>query len=205
MKRALLVVDMQNDFMPGGALGVPGGDQIVPIINHLMTLFPLVAACVDWHPANHCSFVTQHPGKKAGDKVVVGKLEQILWPVHCVQDTHGAELVSTLKYERISGVFPKGTDPMVDGYSAFYDNAHQKSTGLGEALKQQGVEEIYIAGLATDYCVLYSAFDAAGMGFKVVVVRDACRPINLGPDDERNALMAIAAVGAKIVSAKEIR
>ena len=129
--KALVIVDMENDFMPGGALGVSGADEIIPIINALIPKFPLVVACQDWHPVDHVSFAASHPGKKPGDHIRVKDFDQVLWPVHCVQNTSGAEMVSSLDEKEIASFFHKGTDKNIDSYSAFFDNARLKSTGLG--------------------------------------------------------------------------
>lgn len=201
----LLIVDMQNDFMPGGALAVPQADQLVAIINPLIVRFELVVATQDWHGPDHLSFAVNHPGKKVGDIVKVGGVDQILWPVHCVRNTKGAELISTLNKEKISCFFYKGTDRLIDSYSAFFDNARQKSTGLNDFLKTHDVTEIYIVGVATDYCVLYSTLDAIDLGFTVTVIKDACRPINLHPSDEDHAFATMAAKGARLVTSNQIR
>ncbi len=198
--KCLVVVDIQNDFMPEGALGVKGAHEIVPIINSLMPKFPLVVATKDWHPPNHCSFAATHPGKKVGDTVEIQGQTQILWPVHCVRNTPGAEFTPSLDTAFFSSIFYKGTDPEVDSYSAFYDNAHHRSTGLAEYLKTHAVTEVYLAGLTTEYCVLYSALDALDEGFKVSILLDACRGINLHPHDVDHALAAMTARGAKIIS-----
>jgi nicotinamidase/pyrazinamidase len=202
--KALLIVDMQNDFMPGGPLAVPHGDELVPIINALIPKFPLVISTQDWHPADHVSFVSNHPGKKVGDIIRVGEIDQILWPVHCVQNTHGAELISSLDKTKFSTFFYKGTDKNIDSYSAFFDNAHLKSTGLANDLKRRGVDEIYIAGVATDYCVLYSAMDGIDLGFTVSVIADGCRPINLKSQDEQEAFERMRAKGARIVISSDL-
>jgi nicotinamidase/pyrazinamidase len=202
--KAFLVVDMQHDFMPGGALGIAGADAIVPLINRLMEKFSLVVATLDWHPPDHVSFAINHPGKKVGDIVKVKGLEQILWPVHCVRNTHGAELVAGLKKEPIASFFYKGTDRSIDSYSAFFDNARLKSTGLSEYLKSRNVKEIVIAGVATDYCVLYSTLDALESGFSVTVVEDACRGIDREKDDVKKALGTMQEKGAKIISSEEL-
>lgn len=202
--RALLVVDLQNDFMPGGALGVKGADEIIPLINQLMPQFPLVVASMDWHPRDHCSFASSHPGKKTGDVISIDGSTQVLWPVHCVQNSHGAQLTSGLKKDLIVKIFHKGTEPNIDSYSAFYDNARRKSTGLSQFLKQKKVSEIFIAGLTTDYCVVYSALDALDEGFAVTVIQDACRGIDLHPHDVRNALAAIAARGGKVIMSPQV-
>ncbi len=202
--KALVIVDMQNDFMPGGALGVHDADQIIPFINQLASQFPLTVATQDWHPQDHCSFAVNHPGKQPGDIVQIKDIEQILWPVHCVRSTQGAELIKTLNKGLIASYFYKGTDRWIDSYSAFFDNARRKSTGLADYLKTSSVSHVYLAGVATDYCVLYSAFDAVDLGYSVVVIADLCRPINLHPDDEKKAFEAMAAKGVKIQSSTEV-
>jgi nicotinamidase/pyrazinamidase len=202
--KALVIVDMQNDFMPGGALGVPSANEVVPIINVLVSKFPLIVATMDWHPPDHVSFVSSHPGKKIGDIVKVGDVDQILWPVHCVRNTHGAELVSSIDKTSFASIFYKGTDKNIDSYSAFFDNARRKSTGLGDYLKSRGINEVFFAGLTTEYCVLYSTMDAVDLGFTVSVIADACRPINLDARDEQRALEAMAAKGAKIVKSSDL-
>jgi nicotinamidase/pyrazinamidase len=200
--KALLIVDMENDFMPGGALGVPGADKIVPLLNALMEKFSLVVMCEDFHPADHVSFAASHPGKKPGDRIQVKGFEQVLWPVHCVRNTKGAEIVSELNKDKIASIFYKGTDKNIDSYSAFFDNARQKSTGLGDYLKSHKITDLYVAGVATDYCVLYSSLDALELGFRVYVITDACRPINLKKGDEQRALDRIVTQGGKLVTSK---
>jgi len=202
--RALLIVDMQNDFMPNGPLGVKNADALIPLINALIPRFPLVVASQDWHPPDHVSFATSHPGKKPGDHVRVKEMDQVLWAVHCVRNTPGAELVFGLNKEKIACCFFKGTDSGIDSYSAFFDNARSKSTGLGDYLKSRGVTAVYLVGVATDYCVLYSSLDAIDLGFEVHVIADACRPINLDPRDEERALAAIAARGGTIESIRPL-
>jgi nicotinamidase/pyrazinamidase len=202
--KALVIVDMQNDFMPGGALGVPSADEIVPIINGLIAKFSLVIATKDWHAPDHVSFASSHLGKKVGDVVRVSDIDQILWPVHCVRNTHGAELISSLDDRNFASIFYKGTDKNIDSYSIFFDNARRKSTGLGDYLRSRSINEIYLAGLTTEYCVLYSTIDAIDLGFTVYVIVDACRPINLDPRDEQRALEAMAAKGAKIVKSSDL-
>jgi nicotinamidase/pyrazinamidase len=203
--KALVIVDMQNDFMPGGALGVKGGDQIIPLINALIPRFPIVVASQDWHPKDHVSFAASHPGKKVKDVVEAGGERQVLWPVHCVQQTQGAELVASLHQKKIQRFFHKGTDPKIDSYSAFFDNLRKRSTGLAEYLKSVQATDLYFVGVATEYCVLYSTLDAIDLGFNVHVVVDACRPINLHPHDEQLALAGIAAKGGKLVSSSQIQ
>src|SRR4051812_1540671 len=162
---ALILVDLQNDFVPGGALAVPEGDSIIPLINQLQPRFDIVIATQDWHPADHGSFAANHPGRRVHEVIDLAGLPQVLWPVHCVQNTPGAALVSSLDTSRIARVFQKGTDPAIDSYSGFFDNGHRKSTGLGDFLRDQGVKRVYVCGLATDYCVEFTALDAKQLGF----------------------------------------
>jgi len=176
--KALLLIDIQNDFLPGGTLAVPEGDQIIPLVNQLQEKFNLVVATQDWHPQNHKSFASNHPGKKVFSIIELQGLEQVLWPAHCVQATAGAQLVKTLDTRRVEALFRKGTNPEVDSYSGFYDNGHLKSTGLADYLRGKQVKEVYLAGLAGDYCVYYSAKDALQEGFTTYLIEDACRPIN---------------------------
>jgi nicotinamidase/pyrazinamidase len=197
--KALVIVDLQNDFMPGGPLGVPGADGLAAVINSLIPQFPLVVASQDWHPLDHQSFAVNHPGKKPGDI----HQDQVLWPVHCVCNTPGAELVAGLDKERIARCFYKGTDREVDSYSAFFDNFHLKSTGLDDYLKSRGATELFLVGVATDYCVFHTALDALDLGFSVFVIADACRPINLDPQGEKRALAAIAAKGGHVIPVKQ--
>jgi nicotinamidase/pyrazinamidase len=197
--KVLLLVDIQNDFLPGGALAVPDGDAVIAPANRLQAMFPLVVATQDWHPANHGSFVTNHPGRKAFEQIDLNGLPQTLWPVHCVRGTHGAELAAALHRDRITKIFYKATDPGIDSYSAFYDNGHLRATGLGDWLKLEGVSELHVCGLATDYCVKFSALDAVGLGFKVNVVEDACRGLNLRPGDVIDAVRTMKEAGVRII------
>lgn len=200
---ALILVDLQHDFMPGGALGVPDGNQVVPVANRVQPLFGLIVATQDWHPPDHGSFAAQHPGRKPGDVIELGGQPQILWPVHCVQNTPGAALVAELDTRRINRVFHKGTDPTIDSYSAFFDNGHRRSTGLGEYLRQQGVTDVYLAGLATDYCVKYSALDARRFGFHTFVILDGCRGVDLRANDSAAALEEMKSAGVEITHSIE--
>jgi nicotinamidase/pyrazinamidase len=198
-KRALLIVDLQNDFLPGGALPVTDGDQLPAIVDRLLQQpFDCIVASKDWHPANHGSFAANHKGKKVGDRITLNGLEQILWPVHCVQDSLGSEFAPGWDTKRVHKVIHKGTDPMVDSYSAFFDNGQRKSTGLAEYLKEQKVGELYVVGLATDYCVKHTVLDAVRLGFKTYLIEDACSAVNLQPDDEEKALDEMEAAGAII-------
>jgi nicotinamidase/pyrazinamidase len=202
--KALLIVDVQNDFCPGGALAVPGGDQVIPPVNRLQPHFDLVVATQDWHPPDHGSFAANHEGREPGDVVELAGLEQILWPVHCVQHTHGAAFHADLDQARIAKVFQKGTDPRIDSYSGFFDNARRKATGLGDYLKEQAVGDVYVCGLATDYCVKFTALDALGLGFATYVIEDACRGVNLKPNDVAEAIEAMRAEGVQVVQAAQI-
>jgi nicotinamidase/pyrazinamidase len=201
---ALILVDIQNDFLPGGSLPVPGGDAVIPLANRLQTAFPLVVATQDWHPANHGSFAASHPGKKPFDQITLNGLPQTLWPVHCVQGTRGAELSAALNRTNIAKVFPKGTDPGIDSYSGFFDNGHRKATGLGDWLKLRGVSEVFVCGLATDYCVKFTALDAIGLGFKTHLILDASRGVNLKPGDVTNAVEEMARAGVLVTGCEAV-
>ncbi|HSH94739.1 MAG TPA: bifunctional nicotinamidase/pyrazinamidase [Roseimicrobium sp.] len=182
-RNALIIVDVQNDFVPGGSLAVPEGDRVVEVINRIESRFDFIVATQDWHPANHGSFAANHPAHKPGEIVDLNGLPQILWPVHCVQDTFGAEFVKGLDQRRVHKVFHKGTDPKVDSYSGLFDNGHKKDTGLAKYLQDQNVTDVFIVGLATDYCVKFTALDAKKMGFKTHVIAEGCRGVNLQPGD----------------------
>lgn len=197
--KALVIVDVQNDFCPGGALAVPEGDQVVDIINRLQPKFDLVVATQDWHPAEHGSFAANHPGRRVGDQIDLDGLAQILWPVHCVQDTAGAELHPELNRSRIARVFQKGADPTVDSYSGFFDNGHRHATGLAEYLQGQGVTEVHVCGLATDYCVMFTALDAVGLGFKTHLLENACRGVELRPGDVQEAVERMRGQGVVVL------
>jgi nicotinamidase/pyrazinamidase len=199
--KALIIVDVQNDFLPGGALAVPDGDQVIPVINQLSQDFDLVFTTQDWHPANHCSFAASYPDKKIGDRILIDGQEQILWPVHCVQNTHGAELAAGLNPKVVSGGvrISKGTDDRVDSYSGFFENLRKRSTGLETLLRQHGADDLTIVGLATDYCVKATVLDARDLGFKVTVHQNACRAVNLSPDDGAKALAAMREAGVRIL------
>jgi nicotinamidase/pyrazinamidase len=201
---ALILVDLQYDFMPGGALAVPEGGEVVPIANRLAKQFALVVASQDWHPRGHRSFASQHPGKKPGDLIDLDGLQQHLWPDHCVQHTHGAELHQDLDQSNIERVFQKGEDPSIDSYSTFFDNAHRRATGLGDFLKKKGVTKVFLMGLATDYCVKFSALDAIELGFEVTVISDGCRGIDVRPGDVENALQQILGKGATLTLSRRL-
>lgn len=196
---ALIVVDLQNDFIPGGALEVPGGDEVIPLVNRLQTRFRLIVATRDWHPSDHGSFAANHPGKRPGDSIELAGLKQTLWPVHCVQHTPGADFAPGLNRDCWAKIVLKGTDANIDSYSGFYDNGHRRATGLGDYLKHNGVSRVFVAGLATDYCVKFTALDAQALGFATHVVRDCCRGVDLNPGDVERALDEMKAAGVGIL------
>lgn len=202
--RALILVDIQNDFLPGGALEVPGGDKIIPLINHLQPFFQLVIATRDWHPLDHGSFAANHPGTTVGNLIDLNGLAQVLWPVHCVQDSEGAAFSDELDTTRIRKVFVKGTDTGIDSYSGFFDNGHRKATGLENYLRDQQVDEVFIVGLAADYCVKFTALDSRASGFKTFVVTDATRGVNLSANDTREAFSQLEAAGINLISSGEV-
>jgi nicotinamidase/pyrazinamidase len=202
--QALILVDIQNDFLPGGALAVSAGNEVVAVANRLMDCFPLIVATQDWHPADHGSFASQHPGRQAGDVIQLDGIPQILWPDHCVQGTLGAEFAPGFAVERVQQIFHKGVDRDIDSYSGFFDNQRLRSTGLGEFLRERGATEIAIAGLATDYCVKLSVLDAIQLGFRVRVIQDGCRGVNLQPGDSARALQEMQDAGARMVSSLEV-
>jgi nicotinamidase/pyrazinamidase len=176
--KALLLIDIQNDFLPGGRLAVPEGDAIIPLVNELQPLFELVVATQDWHPTGHESFASSHAGRNQFEQIDLHGLPQVLWPDHCTQAGPGAELAPALRTERIEAIFRKGTSIEIDSYSAFFDNGHRKSTGLADYLRGRGVTEVVVVGLAADYCVYYSALDALAAGFATTVLTDATRAIS---------------------------
>jgi nicotinamidase/pyrazinamidase len=196
--KAFVVVDVQNDFAPWGALPVPGGDQVVPVINRLQQQMSLVIATQDWHPKNHSSFASNQ-GRKPGEIVSINGRDQILWPDHCVQDTKGAAFIPGLNTTAFQRVFRKGVNPDVDSYSGFFDNDRRTETGLGRYLRDRSVTEVFIAGLATDYCVKYTAMDAGRLGFRTHVIEDACRGVELNNGDIDAALSEMTQAGIAIV------
>jgi nicotinamidase/pyrazinamidase len=190
--------------MPGGALPVPDGGAVVAVANRLMPHFDLVVASQDWHPPGHGSFASQHVGKKPGDVIELNGLQQILWPDHCVQHSEGARLHRDLHASAIGSVIQKGTDPGIDSYSTFFDNAHRKDTGLAAYLREKGAPELFLMGLATDYCVKFSALDARKLGFETRVIEDGCRGIDLTPGDIARAFDEMRNAGARVVKSSEL-
>lgn len=201
---ALILVDLQVDFMPTGMLPVAEGDQVVPIANALMPNYRTIVATQDWHPANHGSFAANHPWRKPGQVIDLHGLQQVLWPIHCVQNTWGSEFVANLATDLITKVFQKGTDPEIDSYSGFYDNGHRKSTGMAEWLREQGVEEVHVLGLAADFCVKFTVLDALTEGFRTLLIEDATRGVNLTTGDVERAIEEMAKAGAEVTVSKKL-
>jgi nicotinamidase/pyrazinamidase len=201
--KALILVDLQYDFCPGGALAVARGDETIPVANRVARNFELVVATQDWHPADHGSFAANHPGREPYQVIDLHGLPQVLWPVHCVQGTRGASLHDELT-ATIAKVFQKGTDPTVDSYSGFWDNGKRKATGLGPWLREQGVRSVYVMGLATDYCVKFTALDACGEGFATFLIEDGCRGVELHAGDSDRAVDEMRASGVVVVESNQI-
>ena len=199
--RALILVDIQNDFTPAtaskpaGALAVPEGNAVIAIANRLMPEYDLVVGTQDYHPAGHKSFASAHPGREVGQVIDLNGLDQMLWPDHCVQGTTGAELCDELHRDDIDEVVVKGTDPEIDSYSGFHDNGHKKSTGLADLLCERGVDAVDIMGLATDYCVKFTALDAVKEGFETRLIVEGCRGVELREGDCAAAIEEIRAAG----------
>jgi nicotinamidase/pyrazinamidase len=201
---ALLIIDVQNDFLPGGALAVSSGDQIIPIVNLLQSKFDFIVASQDFHPADHKSFAANNPGRKVGDIVDLNGLDQFLWPVHCVQGTTGADFSKALIHENWNKIFQKGMNSEVDSYSGFFDNAKRGDTGLSKFLKENQIERVFICGLALDYCVNFTALDSLNEGFETFLVTDATRPVNVMPTDGENSLRELEAAGIKLITSNEL-
>ena len=202
--KALILVDLQNDFLPGGALAVPQGDEVIPLADQLQQRFDIVVATKDWHPPNHGSFALNHKGKKPGDRIILDGVEQILWPVHCVQNTQGAEFAPSFDTNRIAHVFHKGTERNIDSYSTFFDNAHRRHTGLAHFLEKRGIKDVYLMGLALDYCVKYSALDARYLGLNTYVIVNGCRGIELESGDIDRALEEMKRAGAILMKSDDL-
>ncbi|MCU0794676.1 MAG: bifunctional nicotinamidase/pyrazinamidase [Akkermansiaceae bacterium] len=195
---ALILVDIQNDFLPGGALAVPDGDAVIPIANDLMKEAEVVVATQDWHPPDHGSFAVNHPGRAVFETIDLHGLSQTLWPVHCVEETHGAAFADALEVSRIEKVFRKGTRPEIDSYSGFHDNGRRHSTGMADWLRGRGVTQVTVCGLATDYCVKFTALDAIDEGFRTTLALGACRGVNLKPGDVEQAIQEMQQRGVVI-------
>ena len=200
--KTLLIIDVQNDFMPGGSLAVPDADKIVPVINSIQHKFDLVVAAQDWHPHDHVSFASNHEGKSNFDEIELHGKSQILWPDHCVQESEGAKFHSDLNTQKWEAIFRKGTDKEIDSYSAFYDNGHLKSTGLADYLKEKGTSQLFLCGLAADICVYFSTYDAFKEGFACFFIEDASQPLNADECEELKKKMTY--LGVQIISSDEI-
>lgn len=196
--RALLLLDIQNDFCPGGALPTIQGDQVIAVANFLIPRFDLVLATLDFHPPNHGSFAVHHPGKHSFEMGELAGKPQLLWPTHCVQGTHGAEFHPGLRVGAIEQVFAKGTNPRIDSYSGFFDNGRRKSTGLCDCLRAHHIHHLVVMGLPTDYCVRATVLDALELGHQVTVIADGCRPLDLNPGDGDRAIHDMRRAGARI-------
>jgi nicotinamidase/pyrazinamidase len=196
---ALILVDLQVDFMPSGMLPVAEADQIIPLANELMTGYRTIVATQDWHPGDHGSFAANHPWRRPGQVIDLHGLSQTLWPIHCVQNTWGSEFVAGLDTDRITKIFQKGTDPTIDSYSGFYDNGHRKSTGMSEWLKAKGIREVHILGVAADFCVKFTVLDAIRDGFTTKLIRSATRGVEMEAGDVARAVMEMAAAGAEVI------
>lgn len=199
-RRALILVDLQNDFIREGALAVPAGEEVIPIANRLIPHFEVVVATQDWHPANHQSFAANQAGLTVGECFQLHGLPQIAWPVHCVQGTEGANFAAELNVDALHHIVRKGDAPEIDSYSGFFDNGGRRATGLERSLREANVSDVYIMGLATDYCVKYTALDAVRLGFKTHLIEDGCRGVDLQPGDSQRAIEAMRAAGASITS-----
>ena len=201
---ALIIVDVQNDFCPGGKLEVNEGDKIVPIINEFSHLFFKVIATQDWHPASHISFAINHPGKKEFETIEVSGNIQVLWPEHCVQGSKGADLHPDLNLKPIDLILRKGTNPDLDSYSAFFENDHKTSTGLEYYIKGFGIKKVFLCGLATDVCVFYSAMDSAYLGFETYLIEDASKGVDIPEGNLKSSIDKMIQSGIKIIKSTEI-
>ena len=199
--KTLIIVDVQNDFCPGGALAVPEGDAIVPGINKIAETFDLVVTTQDWHPADHGSFAANYPGAMPYDMGTLSGRPQVLWPIHCVQGTTGAAFHPELRVKAMN--FVKGTDKDADSYSGFFDDGG-KSTGLHEVLQAHKASELFVCGLATDYCVKFTVVDALRLGYRTTVIEDLCRAVNLNPGDAVKALDEMRESGATVLRSESV-
>jgi nicotinamidase/pyrazinamidase len=197
---ALILVDIQNDFIPGGSLAVPAGDKIIPLVNDLQNSFELIVATQDWHPKHHKSFASNHQGKKPFERIQLHGMDQVLWPDHCIQGTSGAEFSTDLNMNKVEGIFRKGMVPDIDSYSGFYDNGYKRSTGLAGYLRERKVTRLFVCGLAGDYCVFFTAKDALKENFETYIIDDATRPIDsAGYEKAKNEILA---AGGQLIRSK---
>ena len=201
--KALLVIDVQNDFCPGGNLAVPQGDQIINGINKLIPKFDLVVASQDWHPETHGSFAVNH-NKTPGEVIELNGLQQVLWPQHCVQGSRGSEFHQDLESDKFDAVFTKGENPLIDSYSAFFDNGHLNKTALDDYLKKKQVSQLFVCGLATDYCVKFTALDAVDLGYKTFLLEDLSRGVDLNNGDIAKAIEEMRQAGVEVIKSTEL-
>ena len=201
--KALLVIDVQNDFCPGGNLAVPEGDQIINGINKLIPKFDLVVASQDWHPETHGSFAVNH-NKTPGEVIELNGLQQVLWPQHCVQGSRGSEFHQDLESDKFDAVFTKGENPLIDSYSAFFDNGHLNKTALDDYLKKKQVSQLFVCGLATDYCVKFTALDAVDLGYKTFLLEDLSRGVDLNNGDIAKAIEEMRQAGVEVIKSTEL-
>lgn len=202
--KALILVDIQNDFCPGGAMAVPGGDEIIPAANRLAPSFPFVVATMDWHPEGHISFVDSHPGRQSFETVEAGGIEQVLWPAHCIAGTDGAELHNSLNTIPADLILRKGTTKNLDSYSAFFENDKKTPTGLAGALKERGVDTVYLCGLATDVCVYFSALDSRRLGFTTYLIEDASRGVDVPAGNLSFCLKDMQSRGVRMIDSSRV-
>tara|TARA_Y100000034_G_scaffold137015_1_gene218492 strand:- start:2561 stop:3157 length:597 start_codon:yes stop_codon:yes gene_type:complete len=197
--KALIIVDIQNDFCEGGSLAVPEANSIIPYVNSIMDNYDLVVSTLDYHPQNHKSFASNN-GKEVGELIDLNGLDQVMWPDHCVEGTYGVELHKDINSKKINKYFKKGQNPEVDSYSGFFDNDKKSSTGMGEWLKEKGVTDIEVVGLALDYCVKATAIDAVNLGFKTSLLTKGTKAVNINPEDGDNAIKELKEKGIQIRS-----
>ncbi len=203
-KTALIIVDIQNDFCPGGALEVPAGDKIIPTVNRIAPMFRHVVATRDWHPEGHISFASRHPGHEPFEVITVGDLDQILWPDHCVKASEGAAFHPDLDLEPVGLVLHKGRSKELDSYSGFFENDHQTPTGLHYFLNGFGVDTVYVCGLAMDVCVRYTALDARKLDYRVHLITDATKAVDQPEGTKAEAEEEMKSAGIRLVSSREI-
>jgi len=204
MEKALILVDIQNDFIPGGALEVKRGDEVIDVANRAMNHFDHVIATQDWHPADHGSFASQYNGKSPGEVIELNGITQVLWPDHCVEGSKGAEFAPGLDVSKITKIIHKGLDREVDSYSTFFDNAHRNDTGLNDYLRSADISDLYIMGLATDYCVKYTALDARQLGFNTNIIIEGVRGVELNQGDCEASIDEMKKSGVNVISIKDL-
>lgn len=203
-KKALLVVDVQNDFCPGGALAIQDGDRVIPVINQIQPGFDTIIATQDWHPPDHVSFAANHSGKNVHDVIDINGVSQVLWPPHCVSGTSGAAFHPGLETKHFKLILHKGMNPNLDSYSVFLENDKKRPTGLDGYLRSLEITRVFLCGLATDYCVLYSAMDAVSFGFETSIVINACQGVDFPEHSIEKAIRLMKSSGVKIISSAEL-